>query len=496
MRRLFPIIILLLVLTCSIPMMFAAEGERFTIFQTTDVHGDFGDGSNPGLMQISYEIRKQRKDIGENALWIDCGDLTQGVLSATFDQGASMIEAINKAGCDIFVPGNHEFDFGYDALVRNLNAFHGTILGANLKIRGCDKVKPWTLIERGGYRIAVIGIVPPFMDRMTRVAAEFFNGIEITSAEDAIGRHMPDIMKSKPDVIVLAIHLGEYTEPRFTGTSQPYTLSSLASKYPQISLILAGHSHSTIQGKRMDSGAWLAQAPAQGKDAVRVDMQMKTDERKLDSITSKLLGIKGKSPVDEDLQKLFAPIQKKEEEIAPRMIAEIDFEMKPMRNSRTQCRLAEEFCHAMCEATGANVAFSTTISNYSKSAGIMTERNLFQLLPYENQVVTRMLTVDQLRTIIRELETAHANAGTWMTWTGIALPEGVGGPLILAKTGKAMEKDERIPVAFVSHAASGGGGRYPELAKIVLAAPKYRDDLPNLRDVFRTYLKSHYPVKL
>jgi len=495
MRRLFFILFLFIAFACCIPHGFAAGEEHFVIFQTTDIHGNIGKQLNPGAVQIASEIRRLRKDLGESTLWIDCGDLTQGVLSATFDRGASMVDALNAAGCDIFVPGNHEFDYGREILIRNLNAFRGTVLAANLKITGYDKFKPWTLMERGKFRIAVIGLIPPCLDQMTRVAAEFFDGITVTPAEDAIARCMPDIIKSKPDAIVLAIHLGEYTEPRYMKTDKPFLLSELASAFPQINLILSGHSHSTVPGKRLTPDTWLAQAPAQGKDAVRVDILMKQDEHKITSISSKLLGINASSPVDDDLQKIFAPIRKQEESFVSQKVAEIDFDLKTMRNSKTPCRLAEELCRAMCEATESDIAFSTTISGFTKPAGIISERDLFQLLPYCNQVVVRKLTAVQLRTILRELETAHSNSGTWMTWTGLTLPDGINGPLILSKTGKELANGELVSVAFVSHAASGGGGRYPELAKIVLAAPKIRSDLPDLRDVFRNYLKSHYPVK-
>ena len=186
MKIIISILFLFVAFACGIPFVSAEEKESFTIFQTTDIHGAVGDKTNPGLLQVASEIRRQRKEIGENTLWIDCGDLTQGTPIAASDQGASMINALSTAGCDIFVPGNHDFDYGRETLIRNLNAFHGTVLGANLKINGYDKLKPWTLIERGKYRIAVIGIVTPFLKQLTRRTPEILEGIEVTSAEDAL----------------------------------------------------------------------------------------------------------------------------------------------------------------------------------------------------------------------------------------------------------------------------------------------------------------------
>lgn len=495
MKRLSIILFLIAIvaLACILPRTSAMGKERFTIFQTTDLHGHIGDRKFPGLTQIAYELRKQRKGMESKALWIDCGDLTLGTLAATFDNGASMIDGLNVAGCDIFVPGNHDFDYGREVLISNLKAFQGTVLGANLKIQGCDTVRPWTLVERDEIKIAVLGIIPPYLKLW--MGSELLDGIEVTDAESAITRYMPEIIKAKPNVIVLAIHLGEYTGTRLTEDGKTFSLATLASKYPQIDLILCGHSHQTEPGKRLYSGAWLVQAPAEGKSAARIDIELKPGERTVDSISSRLFDITEESPRDTELQKLFEPIQKQENALAPQEIARIDFDLKPMRNSKTRCRLAEELCEAMRESTGADAAFSTTISNYTKQAGSINERNLFDLIPYRNLVITKKITTEQLRTIIHELEEKHANMGTWMTWTGIKLPEGVDGPVILTKDGHELQTGEQTTVAFSSYSASGAGGRYPELAKITSVTQNFHDNTPDLREVFRTYLKKHYPIK-
>ena len=95
-----------------------------------------------------------------------------------------------------------------------------------------------------------------------------------------------------------------------TGTGKPIYLSAFSTDYPQIDLVLSGHSHSTVAGKSLPPDAWLAQAPYQGKDAVKVALKLKQGERKKVSVTSKLLNITKETPIDEDLQKIFAPTQK------------------------------------------------------------------------------------------------------------------------------------------------------------------------------------------
>ena len=52
-----------------------------------------------------------------------------------------------------------------------------------------------------------------------------------------------------------------------------------------------------------------------------------------------------------------------------------------MKNGMKPNRLAELICLAMTEATGADAAFSGTLSNYRVSPGTLNERELFLLAP-------------------------------------------------------------------------------------------------------------------
>ena len=127
MKRILFILLLVAVLGGFRPGLSAAP-RKLTILQTTDVHGSIGDARSPGLLQIADAAESIRPD-----LWIDCGDLMQGSFSATVDGGASMVEALNAAGCDVWVPGNHDFDYGAETLAKRIGIFRGTVLAANMK---------------------------------------------------------------------------------------------------------------------------------------------------------------------------------------------------------------------------------------------------------------------------------------------------------------------------------------------------------------------------
>lgn len=481
---------LLIVLSGMFHPALDAAPKRLTILQTTDIHGAIGDEKSPGLLQIAGAAEHIKPD-----LWIDCGDLTQGSFSSTIDDGASMVEGMNVAGCDVWVPGNHDFDYGVETLAKHIDIFRGTSLAANMKSNVFPmKTAAWKMFERQGVKIAVIGIVPPYLGLWIEPGK--LTGLELESPDAALERVMPEVMAAKPDVIVLAIHLGEFIAGRLNPDGKLRGMASLSAQFPQIDLILAGHSHQTELGKRLYPGAWFVQAPPLGAGCaqitVEVDPAAKGD--KVLSVTSKIIEGKGQPESKKPLP-ILDPIRKQAAETGRKPVAKLDFELEPMKNGMKPNRLAELICLAMTEATGADAAFSGTLSNYRVSLGTLNERELFLLAPYTDSIEVRLLSPAQIRTILRELETKQKTADCMM-YTGFTTPEGIDGALVLGETGKPIPETGRIKVAFNTYDAHGAGGRYPKLKEIVesVKPPKSKPEA-DIRDALRNCLQKHYPVQ-
>jgi 2',3'-cyclic-nucleotide 2'-phosphodiesterase (5'-nucleotidase family) len=467
----------------------AAAPRKLTILQTTDIHGAIGDSKSPGLLQIADAAESIKPD-----LWIDCGDLMQGSFTATVDGGASMVGALNAAGCDVWVPGNHDFDYGVETLAKRIGLFRGTSLAANMKSGVFPmKTSEWKMFERQGVKIAVIGIVPPYLGLW--IAPEHLNGLRLESPDAALDRVMPEVMAAKPDVIVLAIHLGEFIAGRLNPDGKLRSMASLSSKFPQIDLILAGHSHQTEPGKRLYPGAWFVQAPPLGAGCaqitVEVDPAAKGD--KVLSVSSKIVEGNGRAE-SKKLLPILDPVRKQAAESGRRPVAELDFALEPMKNGLKPNRLAELICLSMMDASGADAAFSGTLSNYRVSPGTLNERELFLLVPYADTIEVRSLSPSQFRTILRELESKEKTADCMM-YAGVTAPDGIDGALLLGRTGKPIPETGRIKVAVNSYDAHGAGGRYPKLKEIMESArPSEAAGGPDIRDALRAYLRKHYPV--
>ena len=488
MKRILFILLLVAVLGGFRPGLSAAP-RKLTILQTTDVHGSIGDARSPGLLQIADTAESIRPD-----LWIDCGDLMQGSFSATVDGGASMVEALNAAGCDVWVPGNHDFDYGVETLAKRIGLFRGAALAANMKSGVFPmKTAEWKMFERQGVKIAVIGIVPPYLGLW--IAPEHLTGLQLESPDAALERVMPEVMAAKPDVIVLAIHLGEFIAGRLNPDGKFRNMAALSSRFPQIDLILAGHSHQTEPGKRLYPGAWFVQAPPLGAGCAQITIEVDPAAKgdKVLSVASKI--VEGKDRAEsKKLIPVLGPVREQAAELGRRPVAKIDFTLEPMKNGLKPNRLAELICLSMMETSGADAAFSGTLSNYKVSPGTLNERGLFLLAPYTDAIEVRSLSPAQIRTILRELESKQKTADCMM-YTGFTAPDGINGALVLGKTGKPIPETGSIKVAVNAYDAHGAGGRYPKLKEIMESVKQPgKPGGVGIRDALRDYMRKHYPV--
>ena len=120
------------------------------------------------MAQLSTAIKELRT---ENTLLIDAGDTIQDNMADLFlaDEVHPMIVCMNTLGYDIGVTGNHEYNYGMDVLRKTVDSFGGEVLVGNVKDEKGDPVADgYTIIEKDGVRVGLIGMVTPLIQRGTR----------------------------------------------------------------------------------------------------------------------------------------------------------------------------------------------------------------------------------------------------------------------------------------------------------------------------------------
>ncbi|MEH0758368.1 bifunctional metallophosphatase/5'-nucleotidase [Vibrio sp. 16] len=315
-------------LSLSFPAL-AADGDihQVTILGTSDLHGHFmpwdyaADKLNMrgSLSQIATKVKEIRTE-QPNTILVDAGDTIQGNFVETFkDEPVDpMMLGFNEMKYDVWVLGNHEFDFGLGVLNRSLKQFKGQSLGGNIKRPDGNPFLPgYTVIERGGIKIGVIGMDTP----MTQVFAEGTNrleGVTFTNPTLEVKKVIEQI-DDKVDAIVLVAHMGLDNENDIANTG----VTDIANANPELDAIVAGHMHTRID-KAVVNGVIITEPDKYGRALSRVDLQF--EERggqftlvNKDSFTYKIKGIDS----DEKMEALYQPYHKRLREMANREVAEL-----------------------------------------------------------------------------------------------------------------------------------------------------------------------------
>lgn len=456
------------------------SGAEAVILQTTDLHGSIRMPAVAGI------IEKEQAS-GSDPLWIDCGDMIQGTLNAALDHGCGVEAWMNQVRCDVCIPGNHDFDFGTDVFRRHLRQMNADFLAANLTLDPAEEkpILPWKTYVRNGIRITVIGCAPPYLDLwLDRAQLE---GVRTEMPETALARVMPEIRAQRPDVIVLAIHLGEYTAGRLNADGKVHHIGQLLRHFPEISLVLGGHTHQTVFGKKTGPASWFVQAPPYGDGVIRILVKIDDRTRKITDISSSFL------PAGSEEAKRIPPewlkLEKRTAKFAVQPVADLP---EKFFHARTKDKTVSALSvQAVREVSGADVAFCSGNGNFPFTGGRMTEGDLFGIMPFENPIIILTLNVPQLYQIMEEQQKTPPASG----FSGMEIRSS--GKEIWFQ-GKKLDRDDqevKLRVAFASYAIAGAGGRYPILKRIAGSPETERQTLQlTVRDALRISLQKKYPV--
>jgi len=138
------------------------------IYYINDFHGAILPSDDQiGMSNIANFINTKKEANPNNVIVLAGGDILQGSALSNYYSGLSTINMMNLMQFDAFTLGNHEFDWGLEAVT---NYFDGNeangeanfpLLGANVFLEGTevipDNIEPYTIIERGNVKIGIIG---------------------------------------------------------------------------------------------------------------------------------------------------------------------------------------------------------------------------------------------------------------------------------------------------------------------------------------------------
>ncbi|MBE5201734.1 5'-nucleotidase C-terminal domain-containing protein [Pectobacterium sp. FL60-S17] len=275
--------LLSLLLCLSTSAMAAQEPVNITILGTSDLHGTFvpwdyaTDTANMAgsLSQIATQVHKVRAQ-QPNVILVDAGDTIQGNFVETFknDKNSPMILGFNALNYDVWVLGNHEFDFGLNVLSTSLDQFKGTALAGNIFWESGKPYLPaYKIVERQGVKIGIIGMDTPMTAEFAK-GTDRVKGLNFTDPVGAVKTVIQQI-HDKVDAIVLVAHMGIDNENQRPGTG----VGDIARANPELAAIVAGHMHIKVD-KEVINGVIVTEPDRYGRALSRIDLQFEQQNGK------------------------------------------------------------------------------------------------------------------------------------------------------------------------------------------------------------------------
>ncbi len=239
----------------------APDEISVTIVLTSDVYKMEAENGRGGMARIAAAL-KSEKARHPNVLIAHAGDTISPSLMSGFDKGAHIIDLFNMTPLDVFVPGNHEFDFGPEVFMKRMGETKAAVLAANLRSAAGQPlagIVDSKIFAFGPVKLGVIGLTADDSPVSSKPGKLQF-AESLSTAEREAAR----LRKAGADLIVLVPHAGRALD------EQLYT-SGIAE------VILSGHDHDLYM--QFNEKTAIVEAGQDGMVVVAVDLAVKVEER-------------------------------------------------------------------------------------------------------------------------------------------------------------------------------------------------------------------------
>lgn len=393
------------------PAASAASFWPFTmdlqILATSDTHGKFDpwdyaankEDTTGSVAQQATAIKQLRT---ADTLVIDAGDTIQGNSSQLFleDDVHPMVAAMNAIGYDVWVTGNHEYNYGMDTLQKIMAEQNAKVLTGNVYAPdGTPLADGYTIVRKKDLKIGLIGMVTP---NITRWDAVNLTGWTVTNPVDEC-RKIIDQIKDQVDVLIGVMHMDTENEYGVYGSG----VTDLANACPEFDVIIAAHGHKEIPGEEIN-GVLVIENKNAGATMSEIHLQLQRQWNgrwKVVGRSSESLQIANYEP-DPELVALLAPYDERAKADAVIPIGELrggnmapDNEVENIPSPMVQDTALLDFINEVqLYYTGAQVsATAMTSMTGQMREGTIRKCDLTSIYTYENTLYKLQMNGAQLR---------------------------------------------------------------------------------------------------
>ncbi|MFN0241370.1 MAG: bifunctional metallophosphatase/5'-nucleotidase [Planctomycetota bacterium] len=411
-------------------------------------------GGLPRIAAAVNRVWREAESNGAALLVVDGGDWTQGTPEGALDDGLGFASALAAIGYDALCVGNHELDRGLASLQQRLSETHLPAVCANLEERDSGRpvewVPPYRIVERGGLRIALVGLLTPATPSITHRDART---LRFVASAKALARVRAELAGAVDWVLPLT-HLGVDDD------------RALARAHADLPLIVGGHSHTVLHEGVREGGTLIVQAGAKASALGRVDLWFDASTKRCVEARASLIELlEEPAAVDANaaVQSICDRLIERSDLAMREVVAELAIPLTRGKDPFVSSTAGNWITDALREHARADVAIMNRGGIRSDvAAGPLTRRALFELSPFENAVSTFELTGADLERVVARFVKSRTHSGMEISGVVVRLRvprHGATGARVLDSIevgGKPLDRDATYRLVTNSFLADGG----------------------------------------
>jgi 2',3'-cyclic-nucleotide 2'-phosphodiesterase (5'-nucleotidase family) len=439
-----------------------------------------------GAAALKSWIDSLARACGCTSIRLDAGDQMQGTAISALRHGRPALEVMNAIALDAAAVGNHEFDWSLDTLRARAGSARYPFLAANISDpTGTTRppwIQPWVVLDRGGQKIAVIGVANA--GTATSTAPWNVRGLRFGDPAAAVKRVLPQVRAAGAQVVIVLAHEGAVCEAGACSGEAVTMARKLDSG--SVDLVVAGHTHRAV--RTVVNGIPIIQAGSSGGvvgvvDFVRVGRRR---EVRMQLVTPYTDGVRP----DPEVDAMVTRARRAVDSITSRVVSHLRFALP---RDGSEYALGHLIADAFRNVARADLGLINNSGiRDALPGGPVTYGQLFQVLPFQNRLLRMRVRGS---TLLEALEFAVRGDAPVVHVAGIEVWYDPGRPVgrRVSRTrlsdGRDIDPDGTYTLAVPDFLAAGGSG-----FAMLVGQPAEETGLPDIDAVVRYLAVLRDPV--
>ena len=402
---------LLMILITTILASCASKENTLTLIETTDTHGRYDEFANDAFI-----IKQMKAELGDRLILLDNGDDMQGTAfqycsNQDTEHPNLVSEVLNYLSYDAVCVGNHDIEAGRKVFDRVFAETKMPVLAANVidETTGEPYFTPYIVLKREGYKIAVLGLLTPYV--ITWVPDRLRPGLRFEQLEAAAEKWVKLIHEREhPDLMVGMFHSGWEPMAQNLPAGHPLGLENatkwVAENIPGFDLIFYGHDHRARAEKLTNPNGepvFVLNSGCRGKNLARAEVTLKKGQKP--QISIELIPTDGEEK-DSVFLAMLQPYLDRAEDYQQEPVAELPVSISSDKAFKGPSLWVDEIHRCQLETVEAegihaDISMAAPLgSDKTIEAGMLKVSDFFTWYPFENSLAVMSLTGKEVKAFL------------------------------------------------------------------------------------------------